>query len=101
MGNEEILEHLATILENRTLRCLLSEEAKHLSEPFHISRVVERYALAFDHLVRVLREELGPLHPDLGIDIGWFRKRQEEEEASAIPADAGIRRRGQRGERLD
>ena len=52
LTNEEMVELLADVLSNRTLRCALAEEAVRLAEPFHLFRIVERYALAFDDLLR-------------------------------------------------
>ncbi|CAE8645597.1 unnamed protein product, partial [Polarella glacialis] len=46
------------LLANRTLRCALSAEAQRLAEPFHLSRTVERYALALHALHRDLAAEL-------------------------------------------
>ncbi|CAE8584347.1 unnamed protein product, partial [Polarella glacialis] len=50
-NNSEVLHHLEELLSNGTLRCSLSAEARRLAEPYHISKTVERYALAFAALL--------------------------------------------------
>ncbi|CAE8675007.1 unnamed protein product, partial [Polarella glacialis] len=57
-NNSEVLHHLEELLSNGTLRCSLSAEARRLAEPYHISKTVERYALAFAALLEAFRLRL-------------------------------------------
>mmetsp|Transcript_179948 Transcript_179948/g.570963 ORF Transcript_179948/g.570963 Transcript_179948/m.570963 type:complete len:422 (-) Transcript_179948:65-1330(-) len=54
-SNEEMVEQLAALLSNRTLRCSLAAQAPILAEPYHLERNVERYALALAEMVRRVR----------------------------------------------
>lgn len=52
-SNAQVVEQLSVLLEsNGTRHCQASAEAQQLAEPYHLSRVVERYAIAFASLLQ-------------------------------------------------